>query len=573
MEEAAPASTLESLNTPLVARTLQHLLPADEGGGGGADDGVRPAPLAALHAARLACRQFDEAARTHLLRTAKLKPAHLTGRGGGSGGGGGRGPDWARFPALRTLRLEGSWDLWVDDPSIMERRRAEAQADFDVCFGIPPLCGEALGAAALGCLAAVTALRWEYRELDAPNLAALVARLPGLRELRGPLSSAQLVQSAAWLSGLERLCLDGLRLDAAGAAAVAWLPALRALDVAVPKDADMWSLLPCSRLTRLVMDGSRALSWGLPFSSVVPLHFSQLQDLRGIFLTPPCVAALAASAPRLRLLACWPAQGTWPSGVHHGSLPHVTHAFFYGCVADSFLSAAGMCRLLPAVQDLAFSFETADGPPPPLPALGGLTGLRALALVEDIGADCDLEPVADWGALSRLSGLTRLACAVNPCEPACWLPHLKRMTGLLELVLEFDPLGHFEGGFFTIPMREPLEIAACLPRLHTLVLTGSYDYLKAEWDFGALARFTRATPALRRLELRSGLSPPLAALAALAMHPRLRRLVVSCLSDDADDAEAAEALAVQVDAEGLGCAISLNDMYLNFSSRCWFGDE
>ncbi|KAI8462939.1 MAG: hypothetical protein J3K34DRAFT_527390 [Monoraphidium minutum] len=452
LQEATPAGMLEPLGSELVARILQHLLPPDLRGGRPSAFAARSSPwgecapaLAALHAARQTCRLLDEAARTHLLHTVTLTPEAAIGAaaGAGRGAGGLCGPDWARLPGLRTLRLQ-DWRLASQEP-----RDAPAAAAFRSLFALGPGAAP-LGPAALGCLAAVTALDLNDCELDAQSPAALTARLPGLKAVSGAAYSygCNVIAAAAGAPGLERVYAPTLCLGAAGAAELARLPVLRALDVWMFEGADTCALLPCSRLTRL------------------------------------------------------------------------------GC------GRFGAC---------------------------GLTGLRTLTFLT---RDWDIANVADWGAVARLSGLTRLACAIDPGDPA-WPAHLARLTGLRELVLDVRPVldeesEEWEEGAVQAPMHMLFEAAARLPRLHTLIATSTLtEYLSAEWSFGAVARFVRAPSALRRLELCGALCPPLAVVGALATHPRLRRLVVSC---SADDFEAAEALAANVYAEGLDCAIRVLDV-------------
>ncbi|KAI8470160.1 MAG: hypothetical protein J3K34DRAFT_521623, partial [Monoraphidium minutum] len=206
---------LEALGTPLVARILEHLLPPDirVGGGDGDIEGdcgagtsslwaECDAALAALHAARLACRPFDEAARLHLLHTVVLTPETAPCAGPR------RGPDWARFPMLRTLQL-ARWGMEPGDyegyhPSGREVAPAEAAA-FDAFF---PPGRDTLSAGARGYLAAATALDMCGSQLGTKQrLLGLAARLPGLRTLmagRG-VGGDDLVAAVAGLPGLERL--------------------------------------------------------------------------------------------------------------------------------------------------------------------------------------------------------------------------------------------------------------------------------------------------------------------------------------------------------------------------------
>ena len=72
---------LDALGAALLGQVLRHLPPAD------------------LRSARQAARIFDQASRQHLesFETLKLYPSNAAGARGG--------PDWARFPRLRRLKL------------------------------------------------------------------------------------------------------------------------------------------------------------------------------------------------------------------------------------------------------------------------------------------------------------------------------------------------------------------------------------------------------------------------------------------------------------------------------------
>ncbi|KAI8462943.1 MAG: hypothetical protein J3K34DRAFT_527393 [Monoraphidium minutum] len=431
--------------------------------------------LAALHAVRLSCQLFDEVARTHLLHTVVIRADSCI--------AGGRGPDWARFPALRALRLHAWRTAAASDASASSEQRAKGEAAAAALIAHLGPCpadggkGEPQGAAAAAaaCLARATAVDLGDCCRGAPCLAALAARLPRLASATTyfSLEGCAVVTAA---TGLRHVLLPGLQLGAADAAALAALPALRTLDLE--------------------------------------------RELRGVRLSPEGVPALAAAAPRLRLLACSPARDAWRSGAAPGCLPNVTHTSFEDC-DDAFLFAVDARALVPAVQDLAFWLM--PGMKFAGPSLGGLTALRALTLS---AFEVHFAPVGDWGAVTRLSGLTRLVCAVDPCD-AAWPAHLARLTGLQDLVLDVclpPDSSDDESEIIVVPTRPLVEAAARMPRLHTLVATSNYEDAVLDWDFGAVARFVHSSPALRRLELRDALRPPLAVASALAMHPRLRRL-------------------------------------------------
>ncbi|KAI8462446.1 MAG: hypothetical protein J3K34DRAFT_527743 [Monoraphidium minutum] len=497
------AAMLESLESALVVQILQHLLPPDYGDRcRDMHSAARAAALASLRAARQTCKLFDELARVHLLHTARLTPDSVE-RGGASGaadggGGGGGGPDWARFPALRTLRLEGFFLALEGDWYASDHRRSMAQsgaAALRVLFVGPDHAP--LGAAARRALAAVTALDLRESDVGAASLQMLTARLPGLKELRFSNDAFGVVAigGAAGAQRLERLSAPGLEVDATAAAALARLPALRALTVHSACAGDVWDVLPCSRLTRL-----HFMPFGpdtpLPLRGLGPPRFPHLQELRGVALSLEGVSALAHSAPRLRLLICIIDEPAWPAGAQRASLPTVTHAYFSSCEAG-FPRGVNFARLLPAVQDLALNLL--DGAPDPGLVLGGLTGLRALAITRE-NDPLDLATPGDLAALARLTRLTRLACAVDARDPA-QLAHLARLTGL-------------------------------------------------QWDFGALARFAHAAPPLRRLKLWGMEAPPLGAIGALAMHTRLQRLALprprAPGGAETADAAAGAALAAQI---------------------------
>ncbi|KAI8470149.1 MAG: hypothetical protein J3K34DRAFT_459028 [Monoraphidium minutum] len=580
MAEAPPATKLEALGTSLVARILEHLMPPDIRGGGDSDAegdwaaGTRSrwpqcgAALAALRTARLASKSLDEAARLHLVHTVALTPqkaARATACAGVR-----RGPDWARFPALRALRLE-KWSITelgsneAHFPQERARVLAEAAA-FDSLFALGQ---NTLSAGACGCLAAVTALDLRSSWVGTKQrMLALVARLPGLRALMvgvSALDGEHLAIAAPGLPGLEFLYAPGVKLGTAGAGATALarLPALRALDVQCVWEGNAWDLLPCSRLTRLgcfdmgLLDAHQI---ALPSSTPGPPRFPQLRELRGVCLTPDFVSFLARSAPRLQRLVCWAQSCEWQAGVAHGSLPSVTHACieFEDCF-ESIVLAMDVRRLLPAVLDLVFQLDCDDlSCLPRIP--NNPTTLRALALIDHDG---DLAHVADWGGVPRLSGLTRLARAVDPRQLSC-LSHLAGMTALQVLLLDIC-FRDYENTRVPVPVCALLEAAARVPRLHTLVITATDDFPNVEWDFGALARFTAAPSALRRLKLGGCLHPPLAVVGALAMHPQLRRLVVSCWSEDREEAEA---LAAQVYAAGLERAVCVSGEPLPDEAAC-----
>ncbi|KAI8463590.1 MAG: hypothetical protein J3K34DRAFT_141860 [Monoraphidium minutum] len=516
---------------------------------GGSSAAARGAVLASVRAARQTCKLFDEAARLHMLHTATLTPESAKGSrasgdaDGDADGVGGGGPDWARFPALRRLRLEGWW--LVEGPSFGEDTYYDAE-DLRMFFVRGP-DGKPLGAAAVGALAAVTALDSSDSTLDAASLLLLTARLPALRELLvcEAAESFSLVGAAAGAPRLERLSAPGLAVDAAAAAAMARLPALRALTVHSICAGDAWDLLPCSRLTRLGVE-----QWHpdapLPLSSLGPPRFPHLQELRGVPLSPEGVSALAHSAPRLRLLNCTLDEAAWrAAGARHGSLPAVTHACFKSYEHGVVPRAVDLARLLPHALNLVISVLP-YGSVQIRPALGALTGLHTLMFI------FGCEPLAlahpgDWAALARLTRLTRLACAVDSHDPA-QLSSLARLTGLEVLVADLaclhDPA-----------QRSPsigalLEAAARLPRLHTLTALMDAcepDACEPEWDFGALARFTHAAPPLRHLTLWYTVPPPLAFLGAVAMHTRLQRLALP-RPQAAVEIESAAAVAAQVSA-------------------------
>ncbi|KAI8476808.1 MAG: hypothetical protein J3K34DRAFT_400522, partial [Monoraphidium minutum] len=274
----------------------------------------------------------------------------------------------------------------------------------------------------------------------------------------------------------------------------------------------------------------------IPLTDVLaPPMFPQLQELLGVEFTPECVSALARCAPRLRVITGSVIEAGWAPGVRHASLPNVTHAFFFNCSAGCALPrVVNLQRLLPAAQELGFKLTFGDVFN--CPALDGLTGLRALTVQ---AGNWEGAHVGNWDVLARMSGLTRLVCGLDSRDPA-QLSQLVRLTALEELLIYLWP---GDDGFEEVPL--PL-------------------------DFGALARFMRAPTALRRLELRTFTSPPLALATALAAHPRLRRLVFSCAALEAGDAEE---LAAQAYATRHDCTVTClpGGADLEFSEICsWF---
>ncbi|KAI8476807.1 MAG: hypothetical protein J3K34DRAFT_400518 [Monoraphidium minutum] len=308
----------------------------------------------------------------------------------------------------------------------------------------------------------------------------------------------------------------------------------------------------------------------LPGGVALPM-FPQLQELFGVNFTPECVSALARCASRLRVITSSVVEAGWAPGVRHASLPNVTHTFFFNCSAGCALPrVVNLQRLLPAAQELGFKLTVGDVFN--CPALDGLTGLRALTVHS---GNWEGAHVRNWDVLARMSGLTRLVCGLDSCDPV-QLSQLVRLTALEELLIDLWP---GDDGFeedplpvISFPMGALFDAAARMPRLHTLIASSSYAESGLKLDFGTLARFMCAPTALRRLELRTCTWPPLALVPALAAHPRLRRLVFSC---GAIEAKTADELIAQAYATRDDCAVTgvKGDVELAWSELCsWFWD-
>jgi hypothetical protein len=528
---------LDKLSSELLARVLRHVLPPQQ-------DGASPwdcwGKLRPLHAARLACRALEVAAREHLATAVRLTPGN-TWRSQAT-------PDWRRFPALRAVRVE-DWTVRTASDAVQKEEQLLHQQALGASFGYAPAdAGQLLDSFHPGHLSRITALEIRHSDVFMDHLASAVARLPALNAVAiiGHVRSvSEVCRALAHATGLERLILPDVPAGAAlcAAAGLDGLSSLEALSLGNMTLAPG----PLPRSVTAVAFSSSISDQPVCASPVLFDTASRLVELRGVHLELEAAAALARSAPRLRLLVCTPTGAPWApprAGPWPCVFPCLTHACFTS-EDDIFPGTQAEIRAaplpaMPALQHLAIINVY------PYPAFCGLTGVRALSLGY-LGFELE---AAEWDALGALPQLTELEVSLDPRIPEqlSGLGRLKSVRVLSVNILGLEPFDD------PIDMGAVLGAVARLPLLHTARVKVQYDKEEDDcmlkWGWGGLRRFAHSAPGLCNLSIYIGIlrGVPASVVAALAMHTGLRRLLIY---DSREELGALEALAAEV-REGCG---------------------
>ncbi|KIY94882.1 hypothetical protein MNEG_13081 [Monoraphidium neglectum] len=530
---------LDKLSSELLARVLRHLLPQPHDAAAFRRCYVRcGAEMGPLHAARLVCRASAAAAREHLAAAVTLTPRN-TRRSRAT-------PDWPRFPGLRVVRVEG-WNPKTA-PVVLPR---DAEQLLGACFGYAPAdAGAPLKGFDPGHLSRVTVLKVVRSDIFVDHLASALARLPALKAVTiigGVRSASKVCRALSGATGLERLALPDVPADAAlcAAAGLDGLSRLEALTLG-QLNLEVGSLP--GGLTAVAFRRQFEIGYHQPVCAWPALFdaASRLVELRGVHLELDTAAALARSAPRLRVLVCTPMGALWApprAGPWPCVFPCITHACFFSRyeAAAADIRAAPLPAMLPALEQLASTDVH------PYPSFVGLTGLRALSLSDVEFDPFDVEAV-QWDALGALPRLTEMDVYLDPRDPV-QLAGLVRLTNLE--VLKVTVMAFARSDEVHIDMGAVMEAVACLPLLHTVqikVQQFENGNCMVKWGLSGLRRFAHGAPALHYLSIQvnewGGVPAPV--VGALAMHTGLRRLLVDCSHEEPS---AVDALAAEVSAE------------------------